>query len=211
MAELNDRKTRRGRPPVSDRQRQQQRLEISRLAVRLFREQGVAATSGDQIASAAGVSERTLWRYFRSKESCIEPLLTKTIDAFEAVLRTWPPELELAEHLRAAYTPVLDSTWPDLDAVFGLVRMTHAEPVLRATHLALGERVESVFVDVLAERTGMPVHTLEVRMRAAALSSALRAATDHLVSVTADGVTPETLHEHRESLADCLRGLTRGS
>jgi AcrR family transcriptional regulator len=207
VVELDHRRTRRGRPPVSDEQRRQQRLDISRHAVRLFREQGVAATSGEQIARAAGVSERTLWRHFRSKESCVEPLLTKTVDAFQAVLRTWPHELELAEHLRAAYTPVLDSSWTDLEAVFAVIRMTHDEPLLRAAHLVLGERAESAFVDVLAARMGMPAHALEVRMHAAAMSAALRAATDHLVSITADGVTPETLHEHRERLADALRTI----
>ncbi|MGP4014411.1 TetR/AcrR family transcriptional regulator [Saccharopolyspora sp. 5N708] len=209
MVERNDRRPRRGRPPASDQQRQQQRLDISRHAVRLFREQGVAATTGEQIAGAAGVSERTLWRYFRSKESCVEPLLTKTIDAFQAVLRTWPPELELAEHLRAAYTPVLDSSGSDVEAVLAVVRMTHEEPALRAVYLVLRERAESAFADVLAERMRMPADALEVRMQAAATNAALRAATDHLVSVGTEGIAPETLHEHRERLADALRRITR--
>src|SRR5262249_1712299 len=82
---------RRGRPPVSDRQRQRQRLAASRRAGRLFAEQGVAATSGEQIARAAGGSERTLWRCFPSKESCVEPLLTQSIEAFRTVLYAWPP------------------------------------------------------------------------------------------------------------------------
>lgn len=209
VVERHDRKTRRGRPPVSDQQRQQQRLDISRHAVRLFREQGVAATSGEQIASAAGVSERTLWRYFRSKESCIEPLLTKTIDAFQEVLRTWPPELELAEHLRAAYTTVLDSSDSDVEAVLAVVRMTHDEPALRAAYLVLRERDESAFADVLAERMGMPADALEVRMQAAATSAVLRAATDHLVSIATEGISPETFSEHREGLANALRLITR--
>lgn len=209
MVGLDDRRPRRGRPPVSDRQRELQRLDISRHAVRLFREQGVAATSGEQIARAAGVSERTLWRYFRTKESCVEPLLNKVIDAFQEVVRTWPAELELAEHLRVAYTPVLDSSGSDLEAVLAVVRMTHDEPVLRATYLVLRERAESAFADVLAERMGMPADALEVRIQAAATSAALRAATDHLVSITTGRITAETLSEHRERVADALRFITR--
>ncbi|MER7078330.1 transcriptional regulator, TetR family [Saccharopolyspora kobensis] len=200
--------TRRGRPPASEEQRRQQRLDISRHAVRLFREQGVAATSGEQIARAAGVSERTLWRCFRSKEACVEPLLTKTLDAFQDVLRSWPPELELAEHLRAAYTPAPE--WSDVEAVLAVIRMTHDEPALRAAYLVLRERAEPTFVDVLAERLGVPGDALEVRMQAAAVSAALRAATDELVDITAEGVDPEVLQEHRERLADALRSITRG-
>ena len=127
---------RRGRPPVSDEQRELQRLDISRHAVRLFAEQGVAATSGEQIARAAKVSERTLWRWFRSKESCVEPLLTKAIESFRAVLHAWPPGTELTEHLRAAYQPVLDwSSDGDVEAVLTVVRLTRDEPALRAAYL----------------------------------------------------------------------------
>ncbi|MGH8876223.1 MAG: TetR/AcrR family transcriptional regulator [Stackebrandtia sp.] len=202
--------TRRGRPPVSAQRRHRLRLDVSREAVRLFREQGVPATSGEQIAGAAGISERTLWRYFRSKESCVEPLLTKTIDAFGAVLRTWPRQLELSEHLRAAYTPVLDSSDSDFEAVLAVVRMTHDEPVLRAVYLVLRERADAALVDVLAEHMGMPADALEVRMKAAALSAVLCTSTDQLVADAPDGISPRILREHRDRLADFLRLITSG-
>src|SRR4051812_15848925 len=77
------------------------RLEVSRHASGLFWEKGVAATSGDDIASAAGVSTRTIWRYFRSKESCVEPVLAKSAHCFIAVMDRWPPGLSLGEHIAA--------------------------------------------------------------------------------------------------------------
>lgn len=202
--------TRRGRPPASDQQRQRQRLAISRHAVALFAEQGVAATSGEQIARAAGVSERTLWRYFHNKQSCVEPLLSMLIDDFQAVLRTWPPDVDLAEHLRAAYTPVLDaSSGADVETLLAVIRMTHEEPALRATYLALRERAESTFTDVLAERTGLPSESFEIRVRAATMNAALGVATDHVANATAEnGITPETLHQHRECLANALSLVT---
>jgi AcrR family transcriptional regulator len=117
----------------------------------------VAATSGEQIARAAGVSERTLWRYFPTKESCVEPLLTKMLDAFRTVLHARPPEVGLIEHLRTAYQSVLDSSsGEDVEAVLAVVRMTHDEPALRAAYLALRERAEETFTEVLAARMGMP-------------------------------------------------------
>jgi AcrR family transcriptional regulator len=51
------------------------RLKVSRVAAGLFWEQGVAATSGQQIAETAGLSTSTLWRHFRTKESCAEPIV----------------------------------------------------------------------------------------------------------------------------------------
>ncbi|MEW1779816.1 helix-turn-helix domain-containing protein [Streptomyces sp. NPDC086777] len=203
---------RRGRPPVSDRQRQRQRLDISRHAVRLFAAQGVAATSGEQIARAAGVSERTLWRHFPGKESCVEPLLTQSIAAFQAVLHAWPPGVDLTEHLRTAYQPALDaSSGGDAEAVLTVVRLTHDEPALRAVYLVLRERAEDTFADVLAERAGGAAGPLDVRMRAATMSAVLKVATDDLArAVAAEGVTPEALRRHREQLADALSLVTRG-
>ena len=43
------------------------RLAVSRHACALFWERGVPGTSGDDIASAAGLSTRTIWRYFRTQ------------------------------------------------------------------------------------------------------------------------------------------------
>lgn len=204
--------SRRGRPPASDEQRQRQRLDISRHAVRLFAEQGLAATSGEQIARAAGVSERTLWRYFRTKESCVEPLLTKMIDAFRTALYAWPPKLDLTEHLRVAYRPVLDScSGADVETVLAVVRMTHDEPGLRAAYLALRERAEDTFTEVLAARMGVPPDTFAVRVQAAAMNAVLKVAADDLAHATAEkGVTGEILDRHREHLANALSVVTRG-
>jgi len=195
---------------MSDEQRHQLRLEISRHAVRLFAVQGVAATSGEQIARAAGVSERTLWRHFATKESCVDPLLTKMVDGFQAVLRAWPADVELTEHLRAAYTPLLESSsGSEIKTALAVVRMTHAEPALRATYLMLRERSETTFAEVLADRAGVPPDTLEIRIRAAAINAALKVATDYLVHAnTEEDATPESLDQHRELIANAISLVT---
>ncbi|WP_394621385.1 TetR family transcriptional regulator [Lentzea sp. JNUCC 0626] len=210
MTDVVTQKPRRGRPPVSDEQRQRQRLDLSRHAVRLFAEQGVAATSGEQIAQAAGVSERTFWRYFPQKEACVEPLLTKMVDAFCAVVRAWPRELELIDHLREAYTPLLDAASDeDIEAVLAVVRLTQNERALRAAYLMLRERAEDALADVLARRAGMARDAIEVRVQAAAMSAVLKVATDDVAKAAADGVTRATLEGHREQIAAALRGLSQ--
>ncbi|WP_143669231.1 TetR/AcrR family transcriptional regulator, partial [Streptomyces rochei] len=65
-----------GRPPLTEERRAEIRLEIARAALDLFVAQGVAATTGEQIGRAVGISARTVWRYFPTKESCVRPLLT---------------------------------------------------------------------------------------------------------------------------------------
>jgi AcrR family transcriptional regulator len=198
---------RRGRPPVSEQRRDEQRLAISRHAVRLFREQGVAATSGEQIAAAAGVSERTLWRHFRSKESCVEPLLTRTTADFRAVLRSWPADVGLAEHLRTGYLFMPDASRADVEAVLAVVRMARDEPVLRAVWLVVHERAEATFAEVLAARTGASPHAVDVRVRAASVNAALRVVTEDLAWASADGLGPEAAAGHRERLAEVVHGF----
>ena len=77
------------------------RLEVSRHAARLFVERGISGTSGDDIAAAAGLSKRTVWRYFRNKESCVEPLFEATSLRFIGMLRDWPPTASIETWLQA--------------------------------------------------------------------------------------------------------------
>ncbi len=178
--------------------------------MRLFAEQGVAGTSGEQIAQAAGVSERTFWRHFPHKESCVEPLLAQSIDAFCAVLRAWPAELELLDHLREAYLVIGSPSGVAVDSVLDVVRMTHTEPALRAVYLTLHERAENALVDVLARRLGLPTTAIDVRVQAAAMSAVLRVATDDVAQATVGGATSDALDDHREQLARALGLVMRG-
>ncbi|MDV9177855.1 helix-turn-helix domain-containing protein, partial [Streptomyces sp. W16] len=86
-----------GRPPLTEARKAEIRLEIARAAVELFVAQGVTATTGEQIGQAVGVSARTVWRYFPSKESCVRPLFSAGIGVIAARLREWPPGLPLAD------------------------------------------------------------------------------------------------------------------
>ncbi|GAA1840377.1 TetR/AcrR family transcriptional regulator [Pseudonocardia ailaonensis] len=198
--------TRRGRPPLTDAHRREQRLDISRQAVRLFRARGVAATSGEEIARAAGVSERTLWRLFRSKESCVEPLLSLALDAFREVLRSWPPDRDLAEHLAAEYAFDPGAPPEDVEAVLAVVRMTRDEPALRAVWLVLHERAEDTFAEVIGARLALPPGSLEVRARAAVVNAALRVATDDLARAAGEeGLT--ALTEQKGRIGEVMRLL----
>lgn len=191
---------RRGRRPMSERRRALQRLEISRAAIRLFREHGVAGTSGEQIADAVGLSARTFWRWFRTKESCVEPVLSLSTEAFTASLGRWPAGRSLSEHLLADYGNHDDGSPEDGELVLAVVRMSRTEPALRAIWLVVQERAEPVLAAILAERLHRDVADVEVRVHAAALNAALRIATEDIAAVTADG--------HRPPVADLTARLS---
>lgn len=201
--------TRRGRPPVTDEARQAQRLHVSRHAVKLFRELGVAATTGQQIADAADISERTLWRVFRTKESCVEPLLTRAVESFQTMLATRPPDRTPAEHLRDRYTFVPSSAGADVEAVLAVIRLTRDERGLRAVWLVLQEQTEPALAEVLAQHTGRPADDPEIRVRAAGLNAALRVITEDFAWSAADGISPEGVDRQRERVAEAFSAAVR--
>lgn len=175
---------------------EQSRLVISRLAAALFWERGVSATSGDDIAAAAGLSTRTIWRHFRTKESCVEPVLAKSAQRFIAILDRWPPELSLGEHL-AADVITYPLTPQDVDDEISAMRistMTAAEPALRTAYLMVHDELERGFIPVLAKRLGLPDDDLTVRLCAAAVTGAFRVIDEDVSrAIVIDGrsVTPQ--------------------
>jgi AcrR family transcriptional regulator len=59
--------------PDANGRRQERQLKIAQAAVRLFEKRGLAATTVEMIAAEAGVSPRTFFRYFDTKESAAFP------------------------------------------------------------------------------------------------------------------------------------------
>jgi AcrR family transcriptional regulator len=59
--------------PDANGRRQERKLKIAEAAVRLFEKRGLAATTVELIAAEAGISPRTFFRYFDTKESAAFP------------------------------------------------------------------------------------------------------------------------------------------
>lgn len=168
-----------GRPPLTERRKAATRLEIAQEAVRLFEAKGVAATSAEEIAQAVGISQRTLWRYFPSKEQFVEPLLVSGIELMAQRLREWRPGTPVHVSLEEADAAVTITATPKaVTALRGLVRLTREEDGLRAVWLQVHHQAEAVFADAVAERTGRSPQDLAPRVQAAMINSALRVAVE---------------------------------
>lgn len=192
------------------------RLDVSRHACALFWERGVSGTSGDDIASAAGLSTRTIWRYFRSKEACVEPVLAKSAHRFIGVLDRWPPELSLGEHM-AADAVAHPFTPQDIDDEISAMRisaMSVSEPALRTAYLMVHDELERGFIPVIAKRLRLAEEDLTVRLCAAATTGALRVVDEDVsIAVVLDKqeVSPqETLALIDRAVLDATNGRLGG-
>ncbi|MDV3128915.1 TetR/AcrR family transcriptional regulator [Mycobacterium sp. 21AC1] len=180
------------------------RLEVSRIASALFWENGVSATSGDDIAAAAGLSTRTIWRYFRSKESCVEPLLAKSADRFLASARRWPHELSLSDHLVADMIahPLPPQDIEDEISAMRLATMTTDEPALRTAYLMVHDQMEQGLIPVFADRLRLPEDDLTVRLSAAAVTAAFRVVDEEVTRAV-------IVNNHKVSQAEALALMDR--
>lgn len=161
------------------------RLAVSRHAARLFAERGVAATSGDDIAAAAGLSKRTVWRYFRNKESCVEPLFDATSLRFIAMLGEWPRDASIESWLQASLgSERAPADLADDVLAVRLLAMLPDEPDLRASWLMATQRAEDALAGIVADRLERSPRDLEVRLCAATVMAAIRVV-DETISIAA--------------------------
>jgi AcrR family transcriptional regulator len=90
-------------PPstLRERKKTRTRFAIQQEALKLFRKQGYASTTVEQIADAAEVSPSTFFRYFPTKDSLV---LTDDYDPIMLErFRAQPPELGVVAAFRAAF------------------------------------------------------------------------------------------------------------
>lgn len=111
--------------------------EIHRAALHLFEQNGVRETTVAQIADLAGVSSRTFFRYFASKEQAALPGQRRLLEMIESLdfSATDPPgALRLVEDATAR---VLDrDTDPNLDEHRRIARLLASSSELQATAAA---------------------------------------------------------------------------
>lgn len=163
-------------PPTGLRaqRKAQTRQAIQDHALRLFLAKGYEATTVEEIASAAGVSHMTFFRYFAGKEAVVE---TDDYDPMLADLIRQRPAAE--SPLTAVHQAVLQGLSAiyatDRDAILTRTRLILGTPALRARQWRNLDATQSLFAEAMAARLDTAV-TLEIRVLAAAAVAALTTA-----------------------------------
>ncbi|WP_164990436.1 TetR family transcriptional regulator [Agromyces albus] len=150
-------------PPIAMRERTRRivQSELTVVAQDLFVESGYEAVTVEQIAAAAGMSKRTFFRYFSSKED----LVIGKYDLFGD---------KLAESL--AVRPAEESVWEALRRVFdffveyvddpklrerraAMERIVQSTPALNAAYLEKMSRMQKLLEEGVAARLGIDQRT----------------------------------------------------
>ncbi|QES41224.1 TetR family transcriptional regulator [Streptomyces venezuelae] len=200
-------------PPLSltERRKLATQLEIARAAAELFTAHGTDGTTAEAIAGRAGVALRTFYRYFRTKQDAVGPLLAVGGDRWRALLAAAAPGAPLPDALRSAIAAALavpdEAAADGLRQVRGLLRAAAGDPALRAVWYRVNQESEDKLRPVVAELLGAGARPLDVRLAAAAATDAIRLALETWAETDADVTGPDS---PAELAARCLRGLMGG-
>lgn len=127
-----------------DAQKAATRKRLQASAVELFHSHGFDGTSVADIAAAAGVTERTFYRHFPSKEACLYQDYEHRLDWFRATLLQRPPDEPVIETIIAAV-----ESFPDDEEIVRQVaelRGSSLDAAVNQEHLS---RVQAAFATEL--------------------------------------------------------------
>ncbi|MFD7623304.1 TetR family transcriptional regulator [Streptomyces sp. NPDC059802] len=181
-------------PSLTERRKAATQLDIARAAASLFAERGPDGTTAEDIAGRAGVALRTFYRYFRSKQDAVGPLLSGGAERWRALLEAAEPGDPLAGILERAVTEALRAPGADgaeqLGWTRGLLRAAADDAALRAVWYRVNQDSEERLLPVLTRLAGDGADPLEVRLAAAAATDAVRVALEAWAATDAPPTGP---------------------
>jgi len=162
---------------LRERKKRLMRQQLSDTATQMFMERGFDAVRVAEIAEACGVSEKTVFNYFPTKESLILDRLESTmaslksgltqpgVDPAEAALRILDDELTAMTSWLAGQDDLAQAS----AAIRRFGTLIQATPSLRAHQSDMMDQFTAVAAEILAGRAGMSADDPEPQIAAIAL------------------------------------------
>lgn len=184
--------------------KQATRQALQEAADRLFAEHGFAETTVRDIAAAAGVTERTFFRYFTGKEELVVEDMTTWLPVLTERIRQRPaeePALTAIEN--AAFSVMAEMATSPLLSPALLFHDGPPGPKLSRLAPGLALRLEQAIAEAVVPRIAdSPDRTYRAAVTARAAVSALRSAMLHeWRERTANGESPEAAVLIRQAFA----------
>ena len=159
---------------LRERNRDRTRRELQDAALGLFAVHGFASTTVEQIAAAAGVSTRTFFRYFPTKEDAVFDEPAALVGRLRAALGEADPSQSIVQRVGTAILAVQNPGGnPEHEVT--RARLVAEVPSVRARLYRIAEALEETVADFLVEELG-PEAEADARIAAGALFGALRGA-----------------------------------
>ena len=154
--------------------------EAATLAAGVLLERGYEECSLDDLAEAAGISRRTFFRYFGTKEGVVRTIMDHGGDTLVETFKAQPPGEAPLVSLRRAMVAVSVSFSRDASLMRRLILLTLRTPVLRAQVLDQLDQWRAQLTQEVARRLrGSASCAMLPRLMAAVAMGAMDAAINH--------------------------------
>lgn len=195
--------------PLRARHRRLVGAEIERIAIRLFLERGYDAVSVDDIAAEAGVSGRTFFRYYATKDEILRRFQSGLSEALLDAFSMQPDDVPALVALRSAYAATSAVAAPDHGRVRALGRLLATAPAVHAR--AVGEALlDDRAVREFARRSGTAPTDLRAAVVIAAVSAAAQVGWNRWVTGEDRRDPAASVIEAIDALAQPLQELSAG-
>jgi AcrR family transcriptional regulator len=201
MRRLQDEWELNGHPELGLRERKKRitRRRISDVATTLFVARGFENVTVANVADVVGVSEKTVYNYFPTKESLVFDSADETVEALATALRDSPPGEPPTKVMVRALKKDLGrfAAIPNEAAVFlpMFADMVEATPSLRAAWVDMYRRLIEVAARELAARAELDPRDPEVMIAARALVGLQEVSYASLIRNARAGVRGSELHD----------------
>ncbi len=183
------------------RKRAQTREEIIDAALTLFETKGFDGATIDDVAAAADVSPRTVFRYFATKEDLVFFGQDEENRRIVSMLKPVPRGNDAIGAIMAVTRTILLGSGPTSEQLVRSRRLVRATPSLRAYEGQLRREIERIVAAALVPARATRAQTLRGRMMAAVYVAALDAAMSSWMDAGAKG-TPVRELDEVESVVD---------
>jgi AcrR family transcriptional regulator len=184
---------------LRERKRRLTRRLISDAATTMFSTRGFDNVRVSEVADRVGVSEKTIYNYFPTKESMVLDTADESVEALARALRERRSDESLTEVVVRAIkadTARFDQAPEELTEFLPLfVAMIQDTPALRAAWLELHDRLATVARDELAAQAGIDPRDPEPAAAGRALAGLVEVAMQSRVRHIGDGLRGQALSD----------------
>jgi AcrR family transcriptional regulator len=188
-------------PSRREKHKARTRQALRETALQLFASQGFDSTTAEEIAEQVGVSARTFFRYFATKESALFIGRHDWIEAFGAMYLVQPAAMTDVEALLASYVLVAPRLTRRRRALQQYERAVASSPSLRGREQDYREADVAALAGAIARRRGLSETDEDCRLLASVSFLTHRRALDNWLAGSASADLADTITDEFERLA----------
>jgi len=184
---------------LRDRKRRLTRKLISDVATTLFATRGFDEVKVAEVARRVGVSEKTIYNYFPTKESMVLDEVDEMVEGLAQALRERRPEESITDAVVRAIEAESGRFETDVDELTRMipafVAMIEQTPALHAAWLEVNVRLANVATEELARQAGVDPRDPEPLIAGRALVGLVDVGMQARVRHIQDGLRGQALHD----------------